>query len=64
MSRLRKAQELLERAKTTAQDDASKNTIEAVQIILTEMVEKERKESDARVAPNAVRKVNTQTIGR
>jgi hypothetical protein len=61
---LRKAQELLDKARTTAKDDSSKNIIEAVQIILSELAEKERKESDARIAPNAVRKVNQQSVRR
>jgi hypothetical protein len=64
MSRLRKAQELLDTAKKTAPDDTSKKIIQAVEIIVTELAEKERKESDARVAPNAVRKTNVQTAGR
>jgi hypothetical protein len=58
-SRLHAAQQLLDKAKKAAQHDVSKDTIEAVQIILTELVEKERKESDARMAPNAVRKAST-----
>ena len=55
MSRLREAQEKLDKAKAAAQDDATKNLAQAVQIILIELADKETKESNARVSPNAVR---------
>jgi hypothetical protein len=64
MSRLIRAQQLLNAAAEVAQDDATKKIVEAVTIILDELGAKERKESDARVAPNAVRKTNVQTAGR
>ena len=59
---LRKAEELLKAAKrAAAKDDAAlSKTIQAVQYILDHVTSKERKESNARVAPNAVRRVNRQ----
>ena len=58
---LRKAQELLKAAKRAAKDDAAlSRTIQAAEHILEHLVTKERKESNARIAPNAIRKVNRQ----
>ena len=45
-------------AKRAAKDDALSKTIQAVEYILDHVVTKERKESNARIAPNAVRKVS------
>ena len=59
MSRWRKAQALLKSAKKDAKDNpALSKTIQVVQYILDDLTAKERKESDARVALNAVRKVS------
>ena len=59
---LRKAAELLKAAKRAAgKDDAAlSKTIQAVEYILGHVTAKERRESNDRVAPNAVRKVTRQ----
>jgi hypothetical protein len=50
---VRKAKQWLDKAEKAGE---GKNTIEAERVLLGEMVEKERKESAARVSPRAVRK--------
>jgi hypothetical protein len=55
---LRKAAELLKTAKRAAKDDAALGkTIQAVEYILDHVTSKERKESDARLSPRAIRTV-------
>ena len=60
MSQLRRARQLLTTASRHANvnpSQAIRKTIEAVELILKELEARERKEADARVAPNARRVV-------
>jgi hypothetical protein len=55
--KLRQAKQLLDAAKNASADEACVRIIQAVEIILDEFVKKERKESNARMSPRAVRRI-------
>jgi len=55
MTKLSEAQDRLDRAQATAQDDATKNLVEAVQLILTEL-RKSEQGPDARTSSKTVRR--------
>jgi hypothetical protein len=55
MSRLRAANSLLEKARKETPDGPCRHVLEAVQIMLDEQMDTERKESEKRLSTKAVR---------